>query len=421
MRIRLGVILALVLANSSRAETVEVIVPAPVVVTPLETTSAVQPVSLARMAADMRPGTAWALEGGGLLCLPMNLLRWRQEDNTIGSDGGFSRIFREELGKVGFKVGGDPTNLFEEGGQASDLQIGALVKDLRMRMCTPYIGADGPASKGSAMMDVEWQIYSVAQGKVLARITTHGGYEIKKSVGGAAGQLIGGAFTDNARRLAANDEFRRIVTATPGPAASPAAKLAEIRMAMAPASKQIPLAIAAKGVVSIFAGGAMGSGVLISSEGYILTNHHVAGEAGRIRVRWPDGSDTVGEVIRADRRRDVALIKTTPKAEPLAIRHAPVQLGETVYAIGTPRERDFAGTLTRGVVSTTDRVLEGQSYIQSDVAITHGNSGGPLLDEKGWVVGLSDLVYEPNGVSQNINFFIPIDEALRVLALKPAS
>ena len=94
-------------------------------------------------------------------------------------------------------------------------------------------------------------------------------------------------------------------------------------------------------------------------------------------------------------------------------------LAETVYAIGTPRETDFAGALTRGVVSTVQRVIDGQAYIQSDVAITHGNSGGPLLDENGAVVGLSVLICEPGGVPQNINVCVPIEEALKALAIRP--
>ena len=114
----------------------------------------------------------------------------------------------------------------------------------------------------------------------------------------------------------------------------------------------------------------MGSGVLVSADGYILTNHHVAGDAGRVRVRWADGTETVGEVVRADRRRDVGLVKVAPTTMPaLAIRHSEVEVGETVFAIGTPLDKSLSGTLTRGVVSAR-RITEGQPFIQSDVAVT---------------------------------------------------
>jgi serine protease Do len=182
----------------------------------------------------------------------------------------------------------------------------------------------------------------------------------------------------------------------------------------------VPLNDAVNSVVSIFAGESLGSGVLISSDGYILTNHHVAGASGRVRIRWADGAESVGEVIRGDARRDVALIKASPRAVALSIRHTPAQLGETVFAVGTPLDKELAGTVTRGVVSS-NRQLDGQSWIQSDVAVTHGNSGGPLLDESGALLGLTDWGVAPNGVSANLNFFIPIEDALRALALKPGA
>jgi serine protease Do len=173
------------------------------------------------------------------------------------------------------------------------------------------------------------------------------------------------------------------------------------------------------GAVVIFAGDEMGSGVLISSDGYILTNQHVAKGPGHVRIRWADGGETDGEVVRSDAHRDVALIKVAAaKGRPLAIRRTPVDLGETVYAIGTPMSDAYQNTVTRGIVSAT-RKLDGQSFIQSDAGATHGNSGGPLVDEKGAVVGLADLTVDASNGS-TINFFIPIGEALEALALKPA-
>ena len=164
----------------------------------------------------------------------------------------------------------------------------------------------------------------------------------------------------------------------------------------------------------------MGSGVVISDDGYVLSNHHVAGSSGKVRIHWADGTDTVGEVIRGDARRDVALIKTQPRQPGLAIRSAPAQLGETVFAVGTPLDKKLANTLTRGIVSAT-RLVDGLPVIQSDVAVDHGNSGGPLLDEKGQIVALTVSRYEPDNVSHNISFFIPIADALAALGLKPAS
>jgi len=286
---------------------------------------------------------------------------------------------------------------------------------MKLRIC----GMDGLGArlhKGAISMDVEWQIFSVAQGAVVARITTHGGYEIGRfSATENAGHLIGGAFADNVRRLTAEPEFRTLVTSQ---AAGPTATFAALPFRTT--SKPASMDVAAKNVVSVFAGNGHGSGVLISPDGYILTNHHVAGESGRVRIRWSDGAETTGEVVRGDPRRDVALIKTVARAGALSPRETPVRLGEAVLAIGTPLDKELAGTLTQGIVSA-NRDFEGQPWIQSDVAVTQGNSGGPLLDEKGYVVGLTAWGLRPNGASANLNFFIPIQDALRALALKPAS
>ena len=95
-------------------------------------------------------------------------------------------------------------------------------------------------------------------------------------------------------------------------------------------------------------------------------------------------------------------------------------VGETVFAIGTPLDKSLSGTLTRGVVSAR-RIIDSQPFIQSDVAVTHGNSGGPLLDEKGAIVGLTVSGLAPEGSQIGLNFFIPIEDALKVLAIVSAS
>lgn len=117
----------------------------------------------------------------------------------------------------------------------------------------------------------------------------------------------------------------------------------------------------------------------------------------------------------------LALIKTSAvKPAPLVLRAASPQAGEAVYAIGTPLDAKFQGSVTKGIVSAT-RVYDGQSFIQSDAVINSGNSGGPLLDENGAVIGVCVSGYEVNGAPAGINLFIPIDDALKALALTPAA
>ncbi|MDB5445592.1 MAG: hypothetical protein JWQ97_909, partial [Phenylobacterium sp.] len=270
--------------------------------------------------------------------------------------------------------------------------------------------------RGSAVMHIEWQIYSVADAKVIARVPTDGGAQVG-FMNGLLEQLLQQSFAENVRQMAASPEFRRVVLSGASAEAPPAT--APIRVAYRKPAAPVPLKEDAQGVVLIRVGDGFGSGVLISPDGYILTNHHVAGASGHVRVRWADGSETVAEVVRSDRARDVALLKVDAvKGAPLPIRATPVELGETVYAIGTPVEHVLQNTVTRGIVSGM-RLIEGHSYIQSDVPVSHGNSGGPLVDEKGAVVGLTDRGMDPSAGTL-LNFFIPIGDALKALDVKPA-
>jgi S1-C subfamily serine protease len=141
----------------------------------------------------------------------------------------------------------------------------------------------------------------------------------------------------------------------------------------------------------------------------------VVGAAKVVRLKWPDGGETVGEVLRSDARRDVALIRTAPGGRPgLGLRHAGVQQGETVFAIGSPLGAQFQNTMSKGIVSAL-RTQQGQAFIQSDVMVNHGSSGGPLLDEAGRVIGLTASGELVNEAPVGINFFIPIDDALKTL------
>ena len=376
-------------------------------------------ISLTRMAASLKQGQVWGKVSYGAFCVLSDPMIWDAANNKISKDEAFVSIFRDELSAGGVQVADNPSDLFQSKATHADLQVGALIADVYLGIC---LWEQGVAGKGTARMDVEWQVFSTLQDRVVGRVKTHGEVALTRYQAKPDLKLLTTAFAANAKALAASPEFRALLTATPTPSAPPPRQaLPDLRIDLPAAARPMTLGLASKAVVSIFVDDSLGSGLLVTADGYILTNQHVAGSSGKVRVRWPDGSNTVGEVVRADRRRDVALVKTTPPAGvvPLAVRHKPVELGETVYAIGTPREKEFAGTLTRGAISTIDREIEGQAFIQSDVAMTHGNSGGPLLDEKGWVVGIAHSVYEPNGVGQNINFFIPIDEALKALALKP--
>jgi S1-C subfamily serine protease len=138
-----------------------------------------------------------------------------------------------------------------------------------------------------------------------------------------------------------------------------------------------------------------------------------------VKVRWSDGIEGLGEVVRTDKVRDVALIKTDPRGrEPIRLRRGALQPGDTVFAIGAPLGDKFQSTVTRGVISAY-RTFEGVSFIQSDVSVNPGSSGGPLLDDKGAVVGLTESGYQAAGAPTGINLFVPIGDALDFLNAQP--
>lgn len=165
-----------------------------------------------------------------------------------------------------------------------------------------------------------------------------------------------------------------------------------------------------------------GSGFLIDADGHILTNHHVVQDAQTIEVTFADHSTYKARLIGADSVNDIALIQVNTKGRKLA----PLPLGDSrnllvgqrVLAIGNPF--GFASTLTTGVVSSLGRTVQtGENTfideaIQTDAAINRGNSGGPLLNSRGEVIGINSAIFSPSGTTAGIGFAIPINTAKRV-------
>ncbi len=165
-----------------------------------------------------------------------------------------------------------------------------------------------------------------------------------------------------------------------------------------------------------------GSGFVIDPHGYILTNFHVVQDAQSIEVVLGDKSRYPAKFIGADQRNDVALIKIDPKGKKLVALtlgdSSRLQVGQKVLAIGNPF--GFQSTLTTGVVSALGRNVQTSQTtiideaIQTDAAINRGNSGGPLIDSHGDVIGINSAIYTPSGTTAGIGFAIPINTAKRI-------
>ncbi len=158
----------------------------------------------------------------------------------------------------------------------------------------------------------------------------------------------------------------------------------------------------------------LGSGFIISADGYIMTNAHVVDAADQITVKLTDKREFKAKVIGADRRTDLALIKIDASSLP-AVRFGDpgkLKVGEWVIAIGSPF--GFENSVTAGIVSAKGRSLPQENYvpfIQTDVAVNPGNSGGPLFNLRGEVVGINSQIYSRTGGFMGLSFAIPIDVA----------
>lgn len=162
----------------------------------------------------------------------------------------------------------------------------------------------------------------------------------------------------------------------------------------------------------------LGSGFIISSDGYIMTNAHVVDSADKITVRLTDKREYRAKVIGADKRTDIALLKIDAKGLPKVTMGDPdkLRVGEWVVAIGSPF--GFDSSVTAGIVSAKGRTLPQDNFvpfIQTDASINPGNSGGPLFNMNGEVVGINSQIYTRSGGSMGLSFAVPIDVANQVV------
>lgn len=167
-----------------------------------------------------------------------------------------------------------------------------------------------------------------------------------------------------------------------------------------------------------------GSGFVLDSDGHVLTNFHVIEGAQQIEVTLDNEQTFPAQVVGSDPRFDLAILKIDAPAEllhPMALGDSStLQVGQRAIVIGNPFGQ-FSRTLTTGVVSALDRTLEGQDgrpingVIQTDAAINRGNSGGPLLDSSGRVIGINTAIFSPSGTNAGVGFAVPVDTIKRVL------
>jgi serine protease Do len=373
------------------------------------------------IATAVPAGTIIGKRRAGLICSLGPVMGDIVTSKTVELDmRAFGNSFRQEFQAANYKLVGDDVALFGQDKSDAKYFVGAVVRDVKLDSC--YLSAGyNPSAKAS--IAIEWQFFDPLERKVVYRANTVG----RGDVGTAAdseNQALAAAFGEATRALlttqALYDFLNVSLPTTPQNAALPT--VPQFRLKPLPVSTarfQDQATDIRAHVATVFANSGSGSGFFIN-DGYLVTNNHVVDGSKFIKVKLLTGREVVGEVVASNSQRDVALVKT----EIIGLKGLPVRateagVGSQVFVIGSPLGIENEGTVTSGIISTY-RFENEQRVIQSDVAVTHGNSGGPMVDETGNVIGIT--VYgrpDPNGKA--LNFFIPITDALDKLGVSLAA
>lgn len=171
-----------------------------------------------------------------------------------------------------------------------------------------------------------------------------------------------------------------------------------------------------KAVVTIKTDKGFGSGAVISSDGFIVTNEHVVENNKEVTVKFNNGFSLKGTVVKKNASADLALVKVDASdLTPLSLLNSEAEIGEDVFAIGTPADISLEQTVSKGIVSGK-RVIEGLKFLQTDVSINPGNSGGPLINQSGEIVGINAMKIIAQGF-EGLGFAIPSADVIKMLNL----
>lgn len=383
-----------------------------------------KPIQFQRIVVRMPRNSVIGAVQFSLLCIGRSELTYRGGRATI-EDETYSDVFREELEAANYTVVGDPDALFEDPDSwRAELVIAGLIKDIKANICFPRTDVNGnytEHSNGEASMDVEWQVYSRLNRQVVYEVTTQGaGRTTLATIGGGEDAIIE-AFAQATRNLLADETFYDLVTGqlavTQRNFQVPDSETVIANVPLRQTRFQDTVTETRGKVVSIFAGDGLGSGFFIA-DNLVLTNQHVVGGANLVVVRTVTGREMVGEVLATNAGRDVALVQTESLgSDGLPLNRMDRPVGSQVYVIGSPLGEENEGTVSAGIISAY-RTEDGLRYIQSDVNVMGGNSGGPMLDSLGNVIGITVQGTVVNNVSVGLNRFIPIADALSALNVR---
>ena len=430
--------------NTTKPMTVKRIVYDAPTTAPIDT-SDLEPIAFQRGVVGIRYGTTIAhfpghlgldLKLQGTLCnrryQPPATLEWNSTSRELSGWGDQIGVtFHDILAGRGYNMAGDPNQLFDAGRdlRKARFTVGARIEEIAGNICEEHDGYYGmPLGRFSAemYMRVHWELYDVVQGRSVSSYQTEGYFLHPNVTSNGVIETFIGAFGAATEALATNPAFAEAIRK---------GKSATIQQVSLPVGEKMVIPAIAKyrgsfqensqailnAAVVIRQGSGHGSGFVISKDGLIITNAHVVGDAKEVVVRMRTGFEITGTVLRKHEERDIALVKIPVGfPSPMALDLRDAQVPEQVFAIGAPIDADrFQSTVSSGVVSAVRyKNSAGFLDIQADVDIHAGNSGGPLLDGKGNVIGVSYAGTGTNEFSTGLNWFIPIGQALESINLQ---
>jgi S1-C subfamily serine protease len=274
----------------------------------------------------------------------------------------------------------------------------------------------GNSNETTCLLNIEWKLLNV--NKKIIYTMMNSGYSLRQEYGGT--EVLNEALTNAFVSLIQDSTYLSKFDKNPKDTSKEdlfPVYLSKVNPSVKSSALSDLVKSSIYSVVTIETEMGHGSGVIVSKDGLIVTNNHVVNGYDKVNVIFANGFSFAGNVIRYNKNFDLALIKIEGNGfSALAFGNSDsTQVGDLAIAIGTPSLKDLGQSVTRGIISGK-RIIESKAYLQTDVSISPGNSGGPLIDEKGCIIGIITSKLLGKGV-EGIGFAIPSNEVIKILNL----
>jgi S1-C subfamily serine protease len=366
---------------------------------------------LSAIVFDLPPGYRYGEEGFGTSgsCYrkhPMVNMRGRFEFEVAK----YTDLFNSVMKMHGYPVD-EQIELFRDSKERiADVQVAARIIEATLNECRPEVVDNDMKVVGNAYLKVEWSVYSTIQRKVIFTAITEGStYQDVESTIGETG-IVRPALADAVERLAMVPGYREAIDPPKGVPVAKTERFKIKRTKRFTGDVKSNIDAIRKAVATVTANKGFGSGFVISEDGIVLTAGHLVSGSRFVKVNTAAGKECYGEVVASSKQRDLAIIRVDcPDLTALPLGREKIVEGSEVFAIGTPLSEKLQFSVTKGVVSGMRKIDE-MDYIQSDVVVLPGNSGGPLLDVHGNVVGITISGIATTSAPVGVNFFVPLTD-----------